>query len=164
MSVTNRWRENTQVRRLLSLAPTWFLFLAVMQFVVQAALMRFLLYHQQYEILPAESYQCQLFSAEDYRKLTDRSLDTVALSDGTTLTGRTQAWYDIVLPQIKRIDDNHYVEVTTLGTAHYFQRWLNATIPICFLCLIALAFSIYSIRMARADGVPSGRIAASPPP
>jgi len=124
--------------------------------------MRFLLYHAQYQILPADSYQCRIYSAEDYRKLTDPRLDTVALSDGTTLTGRTQAWYDIVLPQIKRVDD-HYVEVTTLGTAHYFQRWLNATMPVFLLCLIGLALSIYSLRLTRGDGAQSDRTVGDSP-
>ena len=149
MSITNYRRGNTHWRRLLAFAPTAFFFAAIMQFVIQLAFMRFLLYHQQYQILPADSYTCRIYTADDYRKLTDPSMDTVVVSDGTQLSGRSQTWYDIVLPQIKRVDDNHYVEVTTLGTAHYFRNWLTATMPMVILCLIGLVVSICCIHSAR---------------
>jgi hypothetical protein len=136
-------------RELLMFAPTVFLLMAVLQFCTQWAFMRFLLYHQQYQILPADSYNCKIYTAEDYRKLTDRSLDTVFLSDGSQITARAQAWYDIVLPQIKQLDDDHYVQVTTLGTAHYLRNWLNATMPMAMLCILGLAASVYSIRRLR---------------
>ena len=138
-----------QFRELLVFAPTVLLLMAVMQFFTQWAFMRFLLYHQQYQILPSDSYICQIYTAEDYRKLADRHLDTVALSDGSQLMDRTAAWYDNVLPQIKRLDDDHYVQVTTLGTAHYLRNWLNATMPMAILCIFGLAASLYSIRRQR---------------
>lgn len=135
-----------QFRELLLFAPTVFLLMAVMQFLAQWAFMRFLLYHQQHQILPADSYNCQIYTAEDYRKLADRNVDTVVLSDGSRMTDRTQVWYDVVLPQIKQVDDEHYVRVTTLGTAHYLRKWLTATMPMAMLCMLGLATSVYSIR------------------
>jgi hypothetical protein len=138
-----------QFRELLMFAPTVLLMMAVMQFFTQWAFMRFVLYHQQYQVLPADSYICQIYTVKDYRKLADRNLDTVVLSDGSRVTNRTQAWYDVVLPQIKRVDDEHYVEVTTLGTAHYLRNWLTATMPMVMLCILGLAASVYSIWRLR---------------
>jgi hypothetical protein len=137
-----------QFRELLVFAPTVFLLMAVMQFFTQWAFMRFLWYDQQYQILPADSYIARIYTAEDYRRLADRNLDTVDLSDGSRVMNRTQVWYEVVLPQIKRVDD-HYVQVTTLGTAHYLRNWLNATMPMAILCILGLAASVYSIWRLR---------------
>jgi hypothetical protein len=149
MFAIKRRAGSFQFREFLVFAPTVFLLMALMQFFMQWAFMRFLLYHQQYRILPADSYICQIYTAEDYRKLADRNLETVFLSDGSQLGDRTEAWYDTVLPQIKRLDDDHYVRVTTLGTAHYLRNWLTATMPMAMLCAIGLAASVYSIRRLR---------------
>lgn len=140
-----------QFRELLMFAPTVFLMMAVIQFFTQWAFMRFLLYHQQYQVLPADSYMCQIYTAEDYRKLADRNLDTVVLSNGSRVMNRTQVWYDVVLPQIKRVDDEHYVEVTTLGTAHYLRNWLTATMPMAMLCILGFVASVFSIRRLRSQ-------------
>ena len=149
MSAKKRPAGRFKFRELLVFAPTVFLLMAVMQFFTQWAFMRFLLYHQQYQILPADSYNCRIYTSEDYRKLADPNLDAVVLSDGSTIMGRTEAWYNTVLPQIKRVDDDHYVQVTTLGTSHYLRNWLNATMPMAMLCMLGLAASVYSIRRLR---------------
>jgi hypothetical protein len=149
MFATKRLARRFHFRDLLVFAPTAFLLMAVMQFFTQWAFMRFLLYHQQYQILPADSYICQIYTGEDYRKLADRNLDTVFLSDGSQLRDRTEAWYNSVLPQIKRLDNDHYVEVTTLGTAHYLRNWLNAAMPMAMLCMLGLAASVYWVLRLR---------------
>lgn|SRR6185295_7937237 len=149
MSAIKRLAARLRFRELLVFAPTVFLLMAVMQFFTQWAFMQFLWYHRQHQILPADSYKCKIYTAEDYRKLTDPSLDTVVFSDGSKLTDRSQAWYDVVLPQIKRVDDDHYVQVTTLGSAHYLRNWLTATMPMAGLCMLGLAASIFSIRRLR---------------
>ena len=156
MIAIRRLAERFQSRECLLLAPAAFFLMAILQFFTQWAFMRFFLYHHQYQILPADSYIAQIYTADDYRKLADRKLDTVLLSNGSELAGRTEAWYDTVLPQIKRLDDDHYVQVTTLGTAHYLRNWLNATMPISMLCMAGLAASVYSILRLRSP-IPTER-------
>ena len=146
MSAAAQLAGRFRFREFLLFAPTALLLMAMLQFVTQWALMQFLQYHKQHQTLPADSYNCQIYTREDYRKLTDPNLDTVVLSDGSQVQGRTQAWYDDVLPHIKRVDKDHYVQVTTLGTAHYLHRWLTATMPMAVLCLLGFAASLYSIR------------------
>jgi hypothetical protein len=152
MFATNRPAGN-HFREFLAFAPTFFLLMAVMQFFTQWGVMRFLMYHSQ-QVLPADSYNCRVYTAEDYRKLSDRSLDTVVLSDGSNLH-RTPAWYDLVLPQIKRVDGDHYIEVTTLGTAYYLRNWLTATMPMAMLCILSLAASVYSNRRLKRSSNPA---------
>jgi hypothetical protein len=105
-------------------------------------------YDSQYSTLPKESYLAEVVTAEDYAKLQDRSLRKVELSNGTTIMNRQPIWYERVLPNYKRVDDQ-YICVTTLGTAHYCRRWFGDTIPLMLLAVLGLFVTIWDLRRRR---------------
>jgi hypothetical protein len=80
--------------------------------------MRFLHDDSQYRSLAPEYYDVQVVTADDYRLLADPANREVKLSDGSTVI-KAEPWDRIVLPNYKETrDGQHYVLVTTKGTAH----------------------------------------------
>lgn len=92
-----------------------------------------------------------MMTAEDYAKLQDRSLDKVALSNGTTIGDRQPIWYDQVLPNHEKVGDR-CVLVTTVGTAHYCGRWMGTAMPLMVLAVVGLFFTVWNLRLRRAAG------------
>ena len=109
---------------------------------------RFVHYESQYRVLPVESYQAELITAGDYAKLQDRSLNEVELSNGIKLSDRQPVWFEVILPNYKKVDEHgeHYVLVTTLGTAHYYYRWISDAFPLMMFIGIGLFFSYWDLR------------------
>lgn len=109
---------------------------------------RFVHYHSQHSILPVESYKAEIITAEDYAKLQDPTLDVVELSDGTKIMDRQPKWYEVVLPNYKKVGDS-YVRVSTLGTAHYYHRWLGHALPMMMLTAGGLFITWWELRKRR---------------
>ena len=116
-------------------------FLQLSNFVV----VRFLHYTSQYRNLEPHTYQVQVITPEDYAKLGDKSLESVSLSDGSTITDRQPAFYELSLPNYKRVND-HYVLVTTIGTSHYFYRWFSDMFPIMLCTVVGLVLATFHLR------------------
>lgn len=129
--------------------PTFMIFII---FVILASwlfaswiFIRFLHYHSQNKVLPAGSYSIELITAEDYAKLNDPSLETVTLSNGTTISDRQSTWYKVILPNYKPVGDQ-YALVTTLGTAHYYRRWITDAMPLMMWTAFGLLVTIWELR------------------
>ena len=116
-------------------------FLQLSNFVV----VRFLHYTAQYRNLEPHTYQVKVITPEDYAKLGDKSLESVSLSDGSTITDRQPAFYEHSLPNYKRVND-HYVLVTTIGTSHYFYRWFSDMFPIMLCTVVGLVLATFHLR------------------
>ena len=112
----------------------------------------FVHYDSQYRILPKESYLAEVITAEDYAKLQDRSLEEVTLSNGTTIMDRQLIWYERVLPNYKKVGD-HYVLVTTVGTAHYCRLWIYRSIPLMGLAVGGMLLTFWNLRRQHAAGL-----------
>jgi len=102
-------------------------------------------YEAQIRILPADAYQVELITTADYTRLQDPSLKEVELSNGTTLLDRQPVWYERALPNYKPVGD-HYVLVTTLGTAHYYYRWITDALPLMMLTAFGLFVTYWDLR------------------
>ena len=121
-----------------------FLLLVILQ-VVNFVVVRFVHYTSQYRNLEPHTYQVQVITPEDYAKLGDKSLESVSLSDGSTISDRQPVFYERSLPNYKRVND-HYVLVTTIGTSHYFFRWFSDMFPIMFFTVIGLVLATLHLR------------------
>jgi hypothetical protein len=115
-------------------------------------------YDSQYRTLPKNSYLAELVTAEDYAKLHTHSLQEVKLSNGSTITDRQPVWYETVLPNYRKVGD-HYLLVTTVGTAHYYPRWIEDTFPLMLLTVWGLFITQWDLRRryAKASGPDSNR-------
>jgi hypothetical protein len=102
-------------------------------------------YGSQYRTLPKDSYLAELVTAEDYAKLQDHSLQEVRLSNGSTMTDRQPVFYERVLPNYKKVGD-HYLLVTTIGTAHYYLRWIQDAFPLMLLAVWGLFITGWDLR------------------
>ncbi len=127
----------------------------VIQLLVTWCFVGFVHYDSQYRTLPKHSYLAELITAEDYAKLQDRSLQEVELSNGTRIVDRQPIWYEVVLPNYKQVGD-HYVHVTTVGTAHYCRRWIEDTLPLMLLAVSGAFLTQWNLRRQYAKAsVPS---------
>jgi hypothetical protein len=131
--------------RYLSILPLIAFLMIAMQLSITWVFVRFVHYHSQYQTLPAASYQVELITAEDYARLQDPTLNEVKLSNGATIIDRQPSWYEIVLPNYKKLGDG-YIRVTTLGTAHYYYRWMTDALPILGLTAWGLFVSQWDLR------------------
>ena len=115
-------------------------------------------YDSQYRTLPKDSYLAELVTAEDYAKLQTHSFQEVKLSNGSTITDRQPVWYETVLPNYRKVGD-HYVLVTTVGTAHYYPRWIEDTFPLMLLTVWGLFITQWDLRRryAKTRGPDSNR-------
>jgi hypothetical protein len=102
-------------------------------------------YDSQYRTLSKDSYLAEVVTAEDYAKLQDHSLQEVKLSNGSTITDRQPVWYETVLPNYKEVG-NHYLLVTTVGTAHYYLRWIQDAFPLMLLAVWGLFIAGWDLR------------------
>lgn len=107
-------------------------------------------YDSQNRVLPKDSYRANVITAEDYAKLQDRSVDRVKLSDGSSVTDRQPVYYETVLPNYKKVGD-HYLLVTTVGTAHYYRRWITDTIPLLLLAVCGIFITGRAVRRLTAE-------------
>jgi hypothetical protein len=112
---------------------------------------RFIHYDSQYRTLPVESYQAELITAEDYAKLRDPSLEIVQLSNGRRITDRQPVFYERVLPNYKQVD-GLYLHVTTVGTAHYYDRWIGDVLPLMMLTACGLFATWWDLRRRKDTG------------
>ena len=127
----------SRLQNYLPILPFMAFLLMALQLLTTWVFVRFVHYESQYSTLPAESYRVDLITSEDYAKLQDRSLEIVELSNGTKIADRQPIWFERVLPNYKKVDDL-YVHVTTVGTAHYYNRWLADILPLAFLTVCGL--------------------------
>ena len=122
------------IERYLPILPCLTFVVMTSQLLVTWGFVGWVHYDSQYLTLPKDSYLAELVTAEDYAKLQDRSLREVKLSNGSTITDRQPIWYDTILPNYRKVGD-HYLLVTTVGTAHYYPRWIQDAIPLIHWCL-----------------------------
>jgi hypothetical protein len=89
-----------------------------LQVVCSWAFLRFVHARAQYRSLAPELYDVEVLTVDDYRRLSDPAQREVKLSDGRTVI--KAAIWDKLMPQKYKAtgDGNHYVLVTTKGTAH----------------------------------------------
>ncbi len=130
----------------LPILPLVVLCLIVIQFSTMWTFAGWFHYESQYSILPKESYLAELVTAEDYAKLQNRSLQEVKLSNGSIIYDRQPVWYERVLPNYKKVGDNHYICVTTVGTAHIFGRLFRDTLPLMLWALFGVFVSQWDLR------------------
>ena len=126
---------------------TVLLIMLCMQFVVAWVFTRFVHYEAQYRCLPKDSFIAEVITAEDLGLLADRSQDSVTLSNGTTIADRQPSFYEHSLPNyVKANGSEHYVQVTALGTAPFYDRWLSDFLPLFVMSLIALGFAFAELK------------------
>ena len=118
--------------------------------VVNTVFMRFLHYDSQYRVLNPAHYNVDVITQDDYQKLTDSEDQSVSLSNGKIVSGRTEAWYSDVLPKYKPVNDSSsYVLVTVRGTAPFIHHWYSGVLPILIVCLLALAYVLRANKQTR---------------
>lgn len=119
----------------------WVIFvLLTFQLISSWVFVRYVHYSAQVRCLEPDAYEASLITAADYALLQDRTRETVTLSDGTSYSDRQPSFYQHVLPNYRRVGD-HYLLVKTLGTSHYYHRWLSDTIPLLFFVLAGLVLA-----------------------
>lgn len=123
-----------------------------MQLLTTWVFVRFVHYESQYRTLPIDSYSVEVITLDDYAKLQDSSLEVVELSNGTKIMDRQPVWYRTILPNYKKVDD-HYVHVTTLGTAHYYFRWVTDALPLASLAVFGLFCTYLNLRRRTAKDI-----------
>lgn len=126
--------------------------LIAMQLLISWVFVRFVHYESQYRTLPLDTYIVEVITLDDYAKLQDRSLEEVELSNGTKIMDRQPVWYRTILPNYKKVDD-HYVLVTTLGTSHYYFRWVTDFLPLALLAVTGLFCTYLLWRRQAAKGI-----------
>jgi hypothetical protein len=107
-------------------------------------------YDSQNRLLPKDSYRANVITAEDYAKLQDRSVDRVNLSNGSSVTDRQPCYYESTLPNYKKVGD-HYLLVTTVGTAHYARLWIYEMGPLLLLAILGLFITARALRRLAAE-------------
>jgi hypothetical protein len=99
------------------------------QMVSSWVVVRFVHYDAQYRALEPDTYQAKIITPEDYALLQDSTKESVTLSDGSTYSDRQPSFYEHMIPSYKQIGD-HYLLVTTIGTSHYYYRWISDMVPL----------------------------------
>lgn len=108
----------------------WMLFvLLTAQMLCSWVFVRFVHYDAQYRALEPDTYQAKIITPEDYALLQDSTKESVTLSDGSTYSDRQASFYEHIIPSYKQIGD-HYLLVTTIGTSHYYYRWISDMVPL----------------------------------
>jgi hypothetical protein len=133
------------IERYLPILPFITFAMMAIQVLVTWGFVGWVHYDSQYRTLPKDSYLAELVTAEDYAKLQTHSLQVVKLSNGSTITDRQPVWYETVLPNYRKVGD-HYVLVTTVGTAHYYPRWIEDTFPLMLLTVWGLFITQWDLR------------------
>lgn len=122
------------------------LFVAItVQILISWFFVRFVHYDAQHKYLEPHTFMVQIISSEDLAMLSDKSLESVTLSDGTTFTDRQPAFYHQTLPSYKQVGDQ-YVRVTTIGTSHLYFRWLSDVLPLLLLALVGIVLATINAR------------------
>lgn len=112
---------------------------------------RFVHYEAQYRLLEPETYLAKIITPEDYALLQDRTKEAVTLSDGSTHSDRQPAFYETTIPNYKRVGD-HYLLVRTVGTSHYYYRWISDMVPVMIPTFFGLiAATIHVRRQQKTD-------------
>jgi hypothetical protein len=146
------------IERYLPILPFITFAMMAIQVLVTWGFVGWVHYDSQYRTLPKDSYLAELVTAEDYAKLQTHSFQEVKLSNGSTITDRQPVWYETVLPNYRKVGD-HYVLVTTVGTAHYYPRWIEDTFPLMLLTVWGLFITQWDLRRryAKTRGPDSNR-------
>lgn len=146
------------IERYLPILPFITFAMMAIQVLVTWGFVGWVHYDSQYRTLPKDSYLAELVTAEDYAKLQTHSFQEVKLSNGSTITDRQPVWYETVLPNYRKVGD-HYVLVTTVGTAHYYPRWIEDTFPLTLLTVWGLFITQWDLRRryAKTRGPDSNR-------
>ncbi len=131
--------------RYLPILPFITFILLAIQVLVTWCFVGLVHYDSQNRILPKETYRAELVTAEDYAKLQDRSLQEVKLSNGSRVLDRQPVWYKRALPNYKKVGD-HYLLVRTVGTAHYYRRWIEDTVPLMLLIAWGVFITRWDLR------------------
>jgi hypothetical protein len=134
-----------------NLPHTIFIMLAI-QLLITWFFVRFVHYESQYRTLPIDSYNVEVITLDDYAKLQDPSLEIIELSNGTKIMDRQPGFYKNTLPNYKKVDD-HYVHVTTLGTAHYYFRWVTDAWPLALWVVFGLICTHLDLRRRTAKDI-----------
>ena len=133
------------LKKNLPVAVFMVLVMLAMQIVVGWVFVRFVHYEAQYRSLEPHTYEIKSIASEDFALLSDPSTESVTLSDGSKFMDRQPAFYEHVLPNYKKVGDR-YILVTTLGTSHYYFRWVTDMMPFATLLTVALVFSYMNCR------------------
>ena len=115
-----------------------FAFVVSVTFIaVNTVFIHFVHYDSQNRFLDSEHYNVEVITAEDHKQLSNPENRTVKLSNGDTVTNRSDTWYSHALPKYKPVNnDSQYVLVTLRGTAPFVHRWYeSAVMPIVAVVL-----------------------------
>jgi hypothetical protein len=133
---------NHRLRAILLPQPIHILTVMTFYLLISWGFMRFLHYESQNSHLPPGTYSLDVVTESDYALLSDRSANSIRLSNDTVITHRSDAFFDIVLPNYIHVGDR-YVHVATHGTSYFYQRWLNYFLPFAGMVIWALMSAIY---------------------
>ena len=127
----------------------WVLFVwLTFQLISSWVFVRFVHYKAQYRILEPETYLVQLITPDDYALLQDQTKESVTLSDGSTYSDRQSSFYRYVIGNYKRVGD-HYFLVKTVGTSHYYHRWISDMVPLMIPTVLGLIAATIHRRRQR---------------
>ena len=115
------------------------------QIVICWVFVRFVHYEGQYRSLEPHTYQVEVISPQEFALLSDPSTESVTLSDGSQITDRQPSFYKHVLPNYKKVGDR-YILVTTLGTSHYYYRWVTDMMPFAMIVAFGLVLAFVNCR------------------
>ena len=105
----------------------------------------------QYRTLRPEYYDVQVVTNAEYLQLADRTVPKVTLSNGSTME-KSLAWYDVVLPGYKPAPDGeHYVLVTTYGTAHVLSYLDPLLILLGCFSACGVAISLWNMTLLQKE-------------
>ncbi len=138
------------IERYLPVVPFLLFFMITFQVLNSWFFVGWFHYDSQNRLLPKDSYRASVITAEDYAKLQDRSVYRVNLSDGSSVTDRQPVYYESTLPNYKKVGD-HYLLVTTVGTAHYCRLWIYNTTPLLLWAILGIFITQRALRRQAAE-------------
>jgi len=115
------------------------------QIVICWTFVRFVHYEAQSRSLEPHTYQVKNISSQDFALLSSSSTKSVTLSDGSKILDRQPSFYKHVLPNYKKVGDR-YILVTTLGTSHYYYRWVTDMMPFAMIVAFGLVVAFINCR------------------
>ena len=96
---------------------------ALISIAAQFSISRFWLYDKQNRLLNPDHYNAELVTRADFDQIADPNMRTIALSNGSQFTKADRPeWEKEIISFYKPIDNSdHYIKVTTRGTAHVLR-------------------------------------------
>ena len=111
---------------------------------INTVFIHFVHYDSQYRSLNPEHYNVEVVTDEDHKQLSNPENRTVKLSNGGTVTNRSDAFYSHTLPNYKSVNNgSQYVLVTLRGTAPFVSRWYESAV----MPIVAAVFAIPLINI-----------------